>query len=499
MISDQGQFYSVEVIHSRKGKNTVRTEYRDSMKKLNFSVHDIAEAYEIEEKKGVIDYNAVRPIGYEPTLEEWEYVFNDVIIVAKALQILFDRGLTRMTQSSDGLYFCQKLLSKPVWDEYFPILDIETDDRIRKAYRGGVVMVHPDREGKEVGAGASYDANSMYPWAMCKTMPCGVPLEFTGKYKNDELYPLYIQELSCEFEVKPGYIPTIQLKNNPNYISTEYITRSEDQVHLSLSSIDLELFFKHYNVYNIRYEGGLKFKAVDDIFKSYVDYWYEIKRTGNKSMRSVAKLMLNAFYGKTASRTRIKGKYPYIGEDEIVHYGQLQEKIKEPVYTAVAVFITSYARQNVITTAQRFGGTSADSHFCYMDTDSVHVIGISEDEVKKIINVHPSDLGAWKKEYEFVRAKYIRQKCYIEERQYKAGTKEYDSYMRQHGISGLEQEIEIISDYVKKAAGMSQSIKDVISYDEFEIGYSIDELKLQPKQVKGGVILKGVPYKIKPK
>lgn len=48
-------------------------------------------------------------------------------------------------------------------------------------------------------------------------MPYGDPIYFEGQYKEDKIYDLYIQHISCEFELKKGKIPTIQLKNTPRF------------------------------------------------------------------------------------------------------------------------------------------------------------------------------------------------------------------------------------------------------------------------------------------
>lgn len=95
-----------------------------------------------------------------------------------------------------------------------------------------------------------------------------------------------------------------------------------------MTSVDLKLFFDHYDVYNYEYINGWKFQVVYDIFKSYVEYWYEIKKTETGAKRAIAKQMLNAFYGKTASRVHIKSKIPYMGEDDIVHYKYTEEETK---------------------------------------------------------------------------------------------------------------------------------------------------------------------------
>ena len=46
----------------------------------------------------------VRKKGHELTLEEKEYIKNDVVIVAKALNVLFNEGLEKMTEGSNALF-----------------------------------------------------------------------------------------------------------------------------------------------------------------------------------------------------------------------------------------------------------------------------------------------------------------------------------------------------------------------------------------------------------
>lgn len=114
-----------------------------------------------------------------------------------------------------------------------------------------------------------------------KPLPFGEPLFFEGEYKQDKIYPLFIQMLTCSFEVKKNHIPTIQLKNNPSYKQNEYIeTTNGDIVVLVLTSIDLKLFLEHYNVKELNYICGWKFKCLTGIFTSYIDKWIEKKNEG---------------------------------------------------------------------------------------------------------------------------------------------------------------------------------------------------------------------------
>lgn len=77
----------------------------------------------------------------------------------------------------------------------------------------------------------------------------------TGKYEEDKIYNLYVQMISCSFEIKKDRIPTIQIKNKSMYfMSNEYLESSYNKiVTLVLTNIDLKLFFEQYNVYDLKY------------------------------------------------------------------------------------------------------------------------------------------------------------------------------------------------------------------------------------------------------
>ena len=130
----------------------------------------------------------------------------------------------------------------------------------------------------------------------------GEPIFFNGEYKEDKVYDLYIQMITCSFELKENKIPTIQIKNNRSYFrANEYLTSSNGEiVCLVLTSVDLKLFFENYNVYDKTFEYGWKFKSTDKLFKGFIEKWIKRKNdatiSGNKGQRTLAKLMLNSLY-----------------------------------------------------------------------------------------------------------------------------------------------------------------------------------------------------------
>jgi len=469
LISDKGQFYSMKICFWKKGKRHKSVLIIDSYKILPFKVEEIAKAFDLPIRKLKLDYHAYREIGHKLTQEEIDYIKNDVDIVARALAILFGQDLTKQTQGSNALYDYKKTIGQKYFEKWFPVPDYDAD--IRPSYKGGFTYLNPKYKNVDIGEGIVFDVNSLYPWVMYECMlPYGEGIYFEGKYKKDDLYNLYIQRFKCQFELKEGYLPTIQLKGNLSFVPTEYITSSGDEeVTLTLTNIDLELFFKHYDVYNIEWISGWKFKSSNIMFKPYINKWMEVKikstLDGNKAMRTLAKLMLNALYGKFGLNPNVRSKIPFY-DNGIIRFTYGEKEIREPIYLPVATFVTAYARHKTITSAQ-----NVYDRFIYADTDSLHLIGT---EIPKELEVDPVKLGAWKHESTFKRARFLRQKCYIE-----------DEY-KEDGSSELKI----------TCAGMPADCYEYVTWENFKPGASYRGKK-SPKHVVGGVVLKEIDFTIK--
>lgn len=137
----------------------------------------------------------------------------------------------------------------------------------------------------------------------------GEPVFFKGKYQEDKIYDLYIQQITCKFKIKKNMIPTIQIKGSLYFKGNEYLESSDDDfVTLTLTNIDLELFLKHYDVEGLIYQCGWKFKSMKGIFDKYINKWITEKNEGtiekNKGKRTRAKLMLNSLYRKICKKFR---------------------------------------------------------------------------------------------------------------------------------------------------------------------------------------------------
>lgn len=301
LITDLGQFYSLVVYFKKMNKRYKKVEFFDSLKIFpNFSVERVAESFDLSIRKLTIDYDKYRPVGYQLTEDEIAYIRNDVEIMSRALHIMFTQGLQKMTIASDAMTDFKKRLVG--FRKKFPILPSEVDKDIRASYRGGFTYCNEKYREKEVKNVQVLDVNSLYPSCLFNNLqPFGLPQYFEGEYQFDPLYPLYIQCITCRFELKPDKIPCIQIKRNLNFSPNEYATSSNGvPVKLYLTNPDLELFREQYNIYSPKYHGGWKFMGAKGMFDDYINYWTDEKikagKEGNKGKRQIAKLMLNSLY-----------------------------------------------------------------------------------------------------------------------------------------------------------------------------------------------------------
>lgn len=480
LISEQGKFYSMQICFSRERKRNrgkvAQVELRDSLKKLPMPVAAVAKAFDLPILKGEIDYDAYRPVGHVMTDEERAYITNDVQIVAMALQHQIGEGLAKLTAGADAFNWYKESMPASTWKKKFPILDEATDAELRKSYKGGWTYADPrfqaddDHPDRCQGEGCVFDVNSMYPYVMHeRPLPVGYPVMFEGEYEPDPDYPLYVQNLTVTATLKPNHLPTIQVKRNPFYKETEYLSELDEPTDLCLTSVDLALMLDHYDVTVWHWGGGYKFRQQTGLFSEYIDYWMEVKANSKGGKRQLAKLMLNSLYGKFGTNPDVTGKYPYLREDGAVGYKVGEQKTRDPVYVPIACFVTAWARDRIIRSAQ-----AVYPRFMYADTDSLHLIGR---EVPKGLEVHESRLGWWKHESDFDKAKYVRAKTYMERIVAEGERIDGEYVMKQ-----VEPYVDV------KCAGLPADLKKEATFDNFRRGFRVFG-KLRPVHCKGGIVL----------
>lgn len=445
MISDDGVWYSLQVTFN----NSNSILFRDSMKILPFSVDSIGKSLNTnaQKLKGSIDYSEYREYGHVITDVEAEYIRNDVLVMAEALHKIdqefpgytdnFTIGSGCMTEFKTML--ARSCYTDEEWDElsyddritaareiykqtYSEVIDPDLDEDLRKSYRGGWCYVNrhnPDISRNQIVDfrnsavnGEVYDVNSLYPSAMYNhTFPIGYPTLITGKaaqsFDFENNTRPYIIEAHGDFDIRPGFLPFIQLKGNSKFAENEYVEHTNGVENFTLTGPDFELMQTHYRFNEIVVDKVWLFDSVVNPFNEYIDKWYAVKEhattTGNKVMRMIAKLHLNNLYGKFAQREDRDSGIPSLNENGKIVFETVHD-LGPGGYIPTGAYITAYARGVTIRAAQ-----ANYDNFYYADTDSIHMKGLAQE-----IEVDPGKLGAWDHESTFTVGRYVRQKTYIE-------------------------------------------------------------------------------------
>lgn len=485
LIDDFAGIYNITICfddgrRKHKGKNVV--EFRDSKRKIPERVEKIAESYKLPIKKGEIDYRAQRGEGYKATQEEIEYIHNDTEIVARVLKLQYEKGMEHITSASDT-FSMYKGVCAGAYKSFFPELPKDVDDFIRDSYIGGISYVNPKYQNRVIeGKVRVYDVNSMYPYQMCTEMlPYFYPVYEVGKIEGTKVRPLFIQRIRVSCGLKKGHMPSIILRKDIYSVESVFLMSTFDDrkykgknsyeldeqngsmIELTLTNIDLELLFENYEIYEIEYIDGYSFMGSRNLFKDYIMPLYDMKSKLQKGAeRELIKLQINSLYGKFGTKTHHIRQQPFL-IDGIVRYGNLMSEEGKPVYTAVASFITAYARKQLFSVINAHLDT-----FVYCDTDSCHLFN---DTLPEAI-VDGKRIGAWDLEKTYTKSKYLKQKAYMGERE--------------------DGKVDI------KLAGCPEGSKAYFNFDNFKFGSSVRG-KLLPMHVKGGIVLVDTLFTIKDK
>ena len=430
IISSLGQHYAYDIV-TPKGIHII---IMDTLKYVNMSIKKSAEQYNLPTKKGEIDYDLYRPLDWVPTEEEIEYIHNDTEIDMRTLQLNIKEGAVKFTQAGNARNEFKKLFTKRDWNFLFPELESEEDKYLRRAYIGGFVSFKKELKGIDIYDMISLDINSMYPAQMLhRPMPYGYPYPFSGRYKYNEKFPLYVQSIACCFQLKPNGIATIATRKTYVQGDNIYLTSSQGkQWELTLANPDLELFLSNYDIWNVEYRGGYMFQAmqgeeispeqasymsVDDIisedgkgsyFYNYIKKWRYIKehQPSGTPARDYAKRMQNALYGALATNPDRKSSVPYLDEDGLLRYNIVKsENGGSACYLPAGIFITAWSRYFLITSIMK----NMD-RFVYCDTDSLYLKG---NKPPSDLPIHKSLYGFFKIEHYITKFRVLGAKRYI--------------------------------------------------------------------------------------
>lgn len=413
---------------------------------------------------------------------------------------------------------------EPIIEYYIPSYYIWQE--LKLSYRGGISYVYPSYAEQDIEQRVTVlDVNSMYAHCLRNfKMPYGKFTRHKGA-PYDIPHTTWIACARVSFKLKNDYnLPCIQIKGKYGREwlreSTDYRTKGRKSKYnediITFTEVDYQTFCENYDFvvhewfYHFRFN---QFGNSDG--QRFVDKYYTQKQNADKKIaeikarykeegnedgyltdeeyikaqleRQEAKTILNSAYGKFGTKYVLLSKNSEWTSDKGIAFTPETETFnKEPndpshYYLPYASFVTSYARQYLVRTWNAFKGKAI-----YCDTDSIHALCSVDElpkELHKIIDWDETgELGMWKVEGEFKKARYIRPKTYIE----------VDDKDEAHVT----------------CAGAPTQVKELMNWDNFRTGFNAwdeadkqgkkraDHSKLAPKHYPSGVHLEPSNYQI---
>ena len=335
----------VQMTLRRKG---VTVKLCDSYRLLQAGLRGLGIAFDVKHKKTEIDFTTI-----EYNRQLIEYNEQDCKCLYEVLERFFEEtGVMSETFATQALRVWRKdFLKETIWKPRQEVLDFA-----RTSYHGGRVEVFK-RTSEHLHA---YDVNSMYPYVMQFPMP----VEYLGE--SHKLVDLHYGFVDATVTVPEDYVPTLPVRLEKLFFPCGVIRSvwtSEELIAAEARGARIQkIHTAHY------------FKT-REIFKSYIDKLYAIKQNATEPARTIAKLLMNALYGKFGQNPRKKvycleriapdGSFPILLPDGVPSGFAYYERDSRSAYLLphLAAAVTSKARLHLLS---RLDGSSY-----YCDTDSV--------------------------------------------------------------------------------------------------------------------------------
>lgn len=475
LVDNRNNWYNLTVQVTTKRKVT----FWDMLKLFPMPLQYLPEVYDTPTQKIQEDtdfYTKYRPLDYKPDKRDLAYFENDLQVPAEVLNkhIEFIGLRFKKTQASQAFHNFEQTF--PAWRLRFKALSDEVDRAVRPAYWGGISFVPNHKAGKDYYNVGVYDINSSYPHKASENrLPYGNPVSMYEDGGHPDMSKFWIAECTLEFKLKSkNHLPCIPSKaiteNRPMFMD-KWVSDSEGVVKIRLSNIDYEIIQQSYDVNIITWEWSIhwKWKRQKEVSKfvhmnndNKMKYGKLADGADNehdkvyyKALRQRAKIDNNAFYGKFGEEVIKEGKTPAFDGEEIEWLNDRVEVQSEysRKFLPVAIAITAWGRKQLVEMANILG-----EHFLYCDTDSIHyLVEGGQEKIDKaikdgVLKEHPHDLGAWDFEGFYKKGRYLRAKCYMEEKE--DGTKEAT-------VAGLPPD--------KNSGAMSKS-RSCLTWENFRIG-----------------------------
>lgn len=335
----------------------------DSFRLLPASLRDLTIAFDVKHKKTKYDFE---DMAYGSEL--LEYNEQDCRGLYEVLEKFYkETGMMSETFASHSLKVWRKdYLKQTIWKPHESISEF-----VRQSYHGGRVEVFK-RQSEHL---MCYDVNSMYPYVMCEELP----VEYVAESRK--LLDNYFGFVHAEVIAPDCYIPVLPIRKEKLFFPIGRINAVWTNQELLVAE---NLGYRIQKIFKATY-----FKTAP-ILRDFVSKLYELKKSAEEPTRTIAKYLLNSFYGKfgqapvkrvyTTEHDAPAKSWPIVHPDGTPSGFAYYERTSRAAYLLphISSAVTSKARLHLL--------SRLTNSIYYCDTDSVFTTDIIETS---------KEIGAW--------------------------------------------------------------------------------------------------------
>ena len=463
----ENKILSITILNT---KTKTKFKILDSIQMLNGSLDSLCKSFKIVNQKGIFPhsfvnkdnlfyigdtpsfiyfknmplslYNKINTSNWDLKSEALKYLHSDVLGLLEVMTKFNEKIYNLYSLNITNFVTAPKLAAAIFTSNFYKDSDDlkikmirgNVEKEIREAYFGGNV----DAFINKIDKAYYYDMNSQYPFAMLNDLPVGNPT-LTNDTNLNNYFGFVYGEITA-----PNYerlrIPYIQMRDE----KTDNISCPRGSFSRMIFSEEMKEAIK--DGYSIKVKYGYKFERGINLFKNYVDTFYNIKKTTKDPVeKALSKLLLNSLYGKFGMKdiisnmkilskkeaNKITKNYNYsifaeLGEDKVlvkyssklpepltslikdkkdklneIPISSLSRKRGVPSAVHISAAISAYARMSI----NKFKNIPGNPCI-YSDTDSVVLPKTLP------LNIIGKELGQMKLEHQIEKGIFIRKKLY---------------------------------------------------------------------------------------
>lgn len=299
-----------------------------------------------------------------------------------------------VTQAGELRRKCKKAIKSKKWmeqtKETIKSYDFKTYRDLVLAFMGGTMGANEYYKRMKIRNVHSFDMSSAYPGVMVTRKFPVTPWEPCG-YDRDENYRYYLVVKFGNVRAKTinKFFPFAKCKDGCGQTDEGLALKSADEVTLTITDVDLEIFKKTYSYDTLEilecYRSRAEYLPAELIRLILGDYGKKtnLKGTGRVSEYRKAKVDCNLYYGVAVTKTITdeisfgRGEWhrdEILDEKDFIHRRDDSLKSKPFLSYQIGVWVTAYVRAIMWEIIQKL-----DKFVVYFDTDCIKCVKFSDE------------------------------------------------------------------------------------------------------------------------